>query len=173
MKLGKGVCQDYSHILIALCRKYKIPARYVVGMIIGEGATHAWVEVYYDGCWYGLDPTHNKEVDDYFIKIGGTPSYNDLKHHTIINSMFDLASDYIERQRLKAPKTIFGNLIALWDEAIWDEAYWQGEPRVSQDWTTISHYVGKAMSLRLKLTTKGQEVALVGFDLITQSGGMI
>lgn len=82
-------------------------------------------------------------------------------------------SDYVERQRLKAPKTIIGKLIALWDEAIWDEAYWQGEPRVSQDWTTISHYVGKAMSLRLKLTTKGQEVALVGFDLITQSGGMI
>lgn len=82
-------------------------------------------------------------------------------------------SDYRERQRLKAPKTIFGKLIALWDEAIWDEAFWQGELRVSQDWTTISHYVGKAMSLRLKLTTKGQEVALVGFDLITQSGGMI
>ncbi len=77
MKLGEGVCQDYSHILIALCRKCKIPARYVVGMIIGEGATHAWVEVYYDGSWYGLDPTHNKEVDDYFIKISHGRDYED------------------------------------------------------------------------------------------------
>lgn len=77
MALGKGVCQDYSHILIALCRKHKIPARYVAGMIIGEGATHAWVEVYHNGCWYGLDPTHNREVDNYFIKISHGRDYDD------------------------------------------------------------------------------------------------
>lgn len=39
--LGQGVCQDYAHILLALCRLEKIPCRYVVGMIPGEGATHA------------------------------------------------------------------------------------------------------------------------------------
>lgn len=82
-------------------------------------------------------------------------------------------SDYRERQRLRTPRTILGSQPGYWDEALWDETYWIGEPIVSQDWTTISHYVGKAMSLRLKLATKGQEVALVGFDLITQSGGMI
>ena len=91
----------------------------------------------------------------------------DVKYSLVIDS------DYVERQRLKAPKTILGKQVAYWDEALWDEAYWLGEPRVSQDWTTISHYVGKAISLRLKIRAKGQEVALVGFDLITQSGGMI
>ena len=90
----------------------------------------------------------------------------DVKYSLVIDS------DYLERQRLKAPGTIMEN-IAYWDEAIWDDAYWQGEPRVSQDWTTISHYVGKAMSMRLKIISKGHGVALVGFDLITQSGGMI
>lgn len=77
MELKKGVCQDYSHILIALCRKCKIPARYVVGMIIGEGVTHAWVEIYYKGSWYGLDPTHNREVNNYFIKISHGRDYED------------------------------------------------------------------------------------------------
>ena len=83
-------------------------------------------------------------------------------------------SDYKELQRLKTPKTITGmRPVGVWDDALWDEAYWVGEPRVSQDWTTISHYIGKTISLRLKIASKGQEVLLVGFDLITQSGGMI
>lgn len=41
-KLGKGVCQDYAHIFLALCRMAGVPARYVAGMLIGEGASHAW-----------------------------------------------------------------------------------------------------------------------------------
>lgn len=67
--LGKGVCQDYAQILIALCHLEKIPARYVAGMMIGEGASHAWVEICQDGIWYGLDPTNNKLVDDDYIKL--------------------------------------------------------------------------------------------------------
>ena len=67
--LGKGGCQDYAHILIALCHLEKIPARYVAGMMIGEGASHAWVEICQDGIWYGLDPTNNKLVDDDYIKL--------------------------------------------------------------------------------------------------------
>lgn len=66
---GAGVCQDYSHMLIALLRKAGIPARYVVGMMVGEGETHAWVEVYKDGCWYGVDPTNNRLADENYIII--------------------------------------------------------------------------------------------------------
>ena len=68
--LGRGVCQDYAHILIALCRMAGIPARYVAGMLIGEGYSHAWVEIFSDGRWYGLDPTNNLLVTDSHIKIG-------------------------------------------------------------------------------------------------------
>lgn len=68
--LKMGVCQDYAHILIALCKMAGIPARYVTGMLIGEGASHAWVEILSDGKWYGLDPTNNVVVSDEHIKIG-------------------------------------------------------------------------------------------------------
>jgi len=68
--LGKGVCQDYAHILIALCRMAEIPARYVTGMLIAEGYSHAWVEVLCGHKWYGLDPTNNLIVDDSHIRIG-------------------------------------------------------------------------------------------------------
>lgn len=69
-KLGRGVCQDYAHILIALCRLAKIPARYVTGMLIGEGFSHAWVEILCKDKWYGLDPTNDLTVEDSHIKIG-------------------------------------------------------------------------------------------------------
>lgn len=67
---GKGVCQDYAHILIVLCRLAEIPARYVTGMLIGEGFSHAWVEILSEGKWYGLDPANDLIVDDSHIKIG-------------------------------------------------------------------------------------------------------
>lgn len=66
---GQGVCQDYAHILTALCRMANIPARYVAGMMVGEGATHAWLEAYLNGYWIGFDPTHNQLADDRFIKL--------------------------------------------------------------------------------------------------------
>lgn len=75
--LGKGVCQDYSHILIALCHLAQIPARYVVGMLEGEGASHAWVEIYDGGFWYALDPTNNLIVSDSHIKISHGRDYKD------------------------------------------------------------------------------------------------
>lgn len=69
-QLGKGVCQDYAHILIVLCRLAGIPARYVAGMLIGEGYSHAWVEILSEDRWYGLDPTNDCIVTDSHIKIG-------------------------------------------------------------------------------------------------------
>ena len=77
MELGCGVCQDYSHILISLCHLAGIPARYVVGMLTGEGASHAWVEIYQDEKWYALDPTNNLIVDDQHIKISHGRDYRD------------------------------------------------------------------------------------------------
>ncbi len=67
---GKGVCQDYAHILTALCRLSGIPARYVTGMMVGEGYSHAWIEILAEGRWYALDPTNDLIVEDDHIKIG-------------------------------------------------------------------------------------------------------
>ena len=40
----KGVCQDYAHVMLAVCRHVGLAARYIAGLLCGEGATHAWVE---------------------------------------------------------------------------------------------------------------------------------
>ncbi len=75
--LGKGVCQDYAHVMIALLRMSGIPARYVTGMMQGEGETHAWVEANCRGYWYGIDPTNNILVSDYHIKFAHGRDYGD------------------------------------------------------------------------------------------------
>lgn len=64
---GKGVCQDFAHILISLCREQGIPARYICGFVLGEGLTHAWTEIWHDGKWYAIDPTAGKLCDDSYI----------------------------------------------------------------------------------------------------------
>ena len=66
---GIGVCQDYAHIMLSLCRMEKIPCRYVAGMMLGEGSSHAWVEVWDQKKWIGFDPTNRKLVEDGYIKI--------------------------------------------------------------------------------------------------------
>ncbi len=75
--LRKGVCQDYAHILIALCRYHGIVARYVNGFIAGEGATHAWVEVYDGQAWRGIDPTHDLLIEHGYIKLAHGRDAND------------------------------------------------------------------------------------------------
>ncbi len=75
--LGRGVCQDYAHIMLSLCRIKHIPARYVVGLLEGEGQSHAWIEVWSDGKFYPLDPTNNCIVDDSHIKISSGRDYRD------------------------------------------------------------------------------------------------
>ena len=76
-KLGCGVCQDYSHIMLALCRLSGIQSRYVVGMLKGEGLSHAWVEVANQGLGYGLDPTNGVRVLEDHIKISHGRDYAD------------------------------------------------------------------------------------------------
>lgn len=66
----KGVCQDFAHILICLLRLFAIPARYVCGVIVGEGESHAWVEAVCDNNYVAFDPTFNQEVTDEYIKFG-------------------------------------------------------------------------------------------------------
>ncbi len=64
-----GVCQDFTQVLLTLCRMDGIPARYVAGMVIGEGTTHAWAEIWSDGTWHGLDPTWGRRVNGDYIEL--------------------------------------------------------------------------------------------------------
>lgn len=65
----RGVCQDFAHIMIAMLRQAGIPARYVSGLAVGEGATHAWAQGFIDGAWHGFDPTRNACVDESYLPI--------------------------------------------------------------------------------------------------------
>ena len=72
-----GVCQDFSHILLSLCRRWGIPARYISGLLLGEGESHSWVEVFSGGEWHGYDPTHNRPVVEDHIRISCGRDYSD------------------------------------------------------------------------------------------------
>ena len=75
--LKKGVCQDYTHIMLSMLKYHGIPSRYVAGMMVGEGATHAWVEVFYKGFWFGVDPTNDRIVNEDYFKLAHGRDYND------------------------------------------------------------------------------------------------
>ncbi|MGN0281817.1 MAG: transglutaminase domain-containing protein [Prevotella sp.] len=68
-RLRRGVCQDYAHLMIALCRLSSIPARYVCGFVVGTGETHAWVEVHDGYSWIGFDPTFDLRIAYGYVKL--------------------------------------------------------------------------------------------------------
>jgi transglutaminase-like putative cysteine protease len=74
---GRGVCQDFAHIMIALCRRANIPTRYVAGFLQGESFTHAWIEFYEAGIWLPFDPTHNRWIEQGYIKLAHGRDYAD------------------------------------------------------------------------------------------------
>ena len=90
---GHGVCQDFAHLSVALCRSVGVPARYVSGYLFtssdrtGEDVdgdlvnvqTHAWFEAAVPGHgWMALDPTNGREVGPRHIKIGHGRDYDDV-----------------------------------------------------------------------------------------------
>ena len=85
LALGQGVCQDYAHIMLALCRLCGLPARYVSGHLLGEGGTHAWVEVLVPSTdqpdtavVLPFDPTHGCEADLSYLTISVGRDYQDV-----------------------------------------------------------------------------------------------
>lgn len=83
--LRRGVCQDYAHIMLALCRLRGLPARYVSGHLLGEGGTHAWVEVLlpdaehrgrYLACPF--DPTNGNQPGLNYVTVAVGRDYGDV-----------------------------------------------------------------------------------------------
>lgn len=81
---GRGVCQDFAHVLIGACRAAGIPARYVSGYLYDPrhgdpGESHAWVDVHTgDAGWMSLDPTHDTEQDEHYVRVGVGRDYADV-----------------------------------------------------------------------------------------------
>jgi transglutaminase-like putative cysteine protease len=79
---GKGVCQDFTHLMIAILRSYGVPARYVSGYIHRENKesqSHAWCEVWLpDIGWIGFDPTNGCPVNSHFVKTAVGRDFSDV-----------------------------------------------------------------------------------------------
>ena len=87
IKKKQGVCQDFAHLMLGLCRTHGIPARYVSGYFLNQHrlpgeieASHAWIEVFIPGYgWKGYDPTHRREPDTRYVKIAVGRDYGDIR----------------------------------------------------------------------------------------------
>jgi transglutaminase-like putative cysteine protease len=82
---GRGVCQDFAHIMIAVCRASGIAARYVSGHLVGEGGSHAWVEALVpdpdrpgECVMEAWDPTHDRPVGDEYVIVAVGRDYADV-----------------------------------------------------------------------------------------------
>jgi transglutaminase-like putative cysteine protease len=89
LEAGRGVCQDFAHIMIAVCRAWGVPARYVSGYLYTDrahatdrsdpDATHAWVEVFLPSLrWVGFDPTNNVATGERHVVAAVGRDYGDV-----------------------------------------------------------------------------------------------
>jgi transglutaminase-like putative cysteine protease len=88
LSLQHGVCQDFAHIMIAVLRELRIPARYISGYLYhgrenrdrsADGATHAWVEAFLPSLgWTGFDPTNNLLARDRHLRTALGRDYADV-----------------------------------------------------------------------------------------------
>jgi transglutaminase-like putative cysteine protease len=82
---GAGVCQDYAHVMLAITRACGLPSRYVSGHLLGQGGTHAWVEVILpandgtgEGIAYPFDPTQATKAGLSYVTIAIGGDYADV-----------------------------------------------------------------------------------------------
>jgi transglutaminase-like putative cysteine protease len=72
-RLGKGVCQDHAHAFIGCCRSLGLPARYVSGYLFTEDGslmqTHAWVDVWQNEQWLGLDVSNGMLTNETHVRL--------------------------------------------------------------------------------------------------------
>ena len=84
LAVGAGVCQDYAHVMLAVCRACALPARYVSGHMLGQGGTHAWVEVVLpgdggrDAVAWAFDPKHAGRAGLGYVTIAVGRDYADV-----------------------------------------------------------------------------------------------
>ena len=84
LRAGHGVCQDFTHLMLAALRMRGIPARYVSGYLaphVGEEAapaSHAWVQLLAPDGWHGFDPTNSTRQDGRYVVTAVGRDYDDV-----------------------------------------------------------------------------------------------
>ena len=100
LESGRGVCQDFAHVMIAIARSWGVPSRYVSGYLHTTGVpgeqtvasgSHAWVECRLPGAgWVGFDPTNATFSDERHIRVAAGRDYADVSP---ISGVFQGAGD--------------------------------------------------------------------------------
>jgi transglutaminase-like putative cysteine protease len=79
---GRGVCQDFAHVMLALCHLLQLPARYVSGHLLGQGGTHAWVEAIVPRGEHAeaiaFDPCRGRRTDSGYVTVATGRDYADV-----------------------------------------------------------------------------------------------
>jgi transglutaminase-like putative cysteine protease len=79
---GRGVCQDSAHVMLAVCHLLGVPARYVSGHLLGQGGTHAWVEVLVArgdaAVALPFDPCHGRRAGNGYLTVAVGRDYADV-----------------------------------------------------------------------------------------------
>ncbi|GAC1465469.1 MAG: transglutaminase family protein [Isosphaeraceae bacterium] len=82
LTLGRGVCQDFAHLFVGICRGLGLPTRYVSGYVNhpGEIATHAWCQIWAGAAigWIDIDPTRGAYPGDDYVVIAVGRDYSDI-----------------------------------------------------------------------------------------------
>lgn len=85
LESGRGVCQDYAHVMTSITRSWGIPTRYVSGYLgpnqdqHSPGESHAWVECWLPGLgWSGFDPANDCDDDDRHVRVAIGRDYSDV-----------------------------------------------------------------------------------------------
>lgn len=107
---GVGICRDFAHLMIALCRAVNIPARFTTGIDYGAdpalGPTdfHAYVEVYLGHRWYIFDPS-GTAIPMGFVRFGTGRDAADVAYATIFGTVTS-ALPLITVEALAAPHAV-------------------------------------------------------------------
>lgn len=82
LAVGRGVCQDFAHVMLALCHLVELPARYVSGHLLGQGGTHAWVEVVvpeaHTAAAVAFDPCNGRRAGSGYVTVATGRDYSDV-----------------------------------------------------------------------------------------------
>jgi len=82
LAIGRGVCQDFAHVMLALCHIVRLPARYVSGHLLGQGGTHAWVEAIVPAATgavaVAFDPCNGRRANSGYVTVATGRDYSDV-----------------------------------------------------------------------------------------------
>ncbi len=145
LETRRGVCQDFSHLMIALARRLGIPSRYVSGYLYHRSedhdrsepdATHAWVEACLPELgWIGMDPTNDLIVEDRHVRVAVGRDYADVPptkgiYRGQANSKLSVS---VTVRPAEAPRFHHPAIVTEWPQSSWFSGHGRGpSPQTSQ-----------------------------------------